>query len=212
MSDHASHPAATEHAMGPIPEADLQRAVSPYTRSERIWRVLWNYLGQPLMRVTFHNWYGVRRGLLRLFGASIGRDVRIRPSVLVEQPWNLTVGENSSIGDRAVIYCLGKVRIGANTSLSQMVHLCAGTHDYTQRDLPLLRPSIVIGDEVWLAADVFVGPSVTVADGVVVGARSSVFKDLPSWMVCAGSPARPLKPRQHPKAPPISAHTPGSKS
>ena len=179
----------------PAPTNDLSRAATPYTMSERIRRMLWNYLGQKLFRLTFHNWYGVRASILRLFGASIGRNTRLRPTVLIEQPWNLTIGDNSSIGDRAIIYCLGKVNLGNNVSLSQMVHLCAGTHDHTRSDLPLLRPPITIEREVWLAADVFVGPNVTVHEGAVVGARSSVFKDLPAWTVCAGTPAKPLKPR-----------------
>lgn len=171
------------------------RSVSPYTTREKVVRVLWVYLGQTIFRLTFHNWYGLRRGLLRLFGARIGRDVRLRPSVRIEQPWNLTIGDNSSIGDRSIIYCLGTVRIGRNVSLSQDVHLCAGTHDYTRTDLPLLRPPITIDDEVWLAADVFVGPEVTIGAGCVVGARSSVLKSLPAWKVCVGTPARPVKDR-----------------
>lgn len=183
-------------AGNPAPSAsDLERAATPYTTGERVRRVLWNYVGQTLFRFTFHNWYGCRASLLRVFGARVGRCTRIRPSVIVEQPWNLTIGDNSSVGDRAVLYCLGRVTLGRNVSLSQMVHLCAGTHDHTKRDLPLLRPPIVVGDEVWLAADVFVGPNVTIGEGCVVGARSSVFKDLPAWTVCAGTPARALKSR-----------------
>jgi putative colanic acid biosynthesis acetyltransferase WcaF len=192
-----SGPSAGHDANADTGEAfdPLARSVSPYTTREKIGRVLWNLVGQVLFRWTFHNWYGVRRGLLRLFGATIGHHVRLRPSVIIEQPWNLTIGDNSSIGDRAIVYCLGKVTLGNNVSLSQMVHLCAGTHDYTKSDLPLIRPSIVIEDEVWLAADVFIAPGVRVGRGTVVGARSSVFKDLPPWKVCAGSPAKPLKDR-----------------
>ncbi len=186
----------TSTPAGDAPDFDpLARSVSPYTTREKIGRVLWNTVGQTLFGFTFHNWYGVRNSLLRMFGATIGHSVRIRPSVIVEQPWNLAIGDNSSIGDRAIIYCLGKVSLGSNVSLSQMVHLCAGTHDYTKSDLPLLRPPIVIEDEVWLAADVFVAPSVRIGRGTVVGARSSVFKDLPPWKVCAGTPAKPIKDR-----------------
>lgn len=174
---------------------DLARAVTPYTQSERVKRILWNYLGQKLYRCTFHNWYEIRASILRAFGAKIGRNTRLRPTVLIEQPWNLTIGDNTSIGDRAIVYCLGKVSLADNVSLSQMVHLCAGTHDYTKSDLPLLRPPITIEREVWLAAEVFVAPNVTIHEGAVVGARSSVFKDLPAWTVCAGTPARALKPR-----------------
>lgn len=180
----------------PLADADpLARSVSPYTRREKVGRVLWWYLGQPAFRCTFHNWYGLRNAILRMFGAKVGSHVRLRPTVLIEQPWNLAIGDNSSIGDRAIVYCLGKVTLGSNVSLSQMVHLCAGTHDYTKSDLPLLRPPIVIEDEVWLAADVFVGPNVVVGRGTVVGSRSSVMKSLPAWKVCAGTPAKPIKDR-----------------
>lgn len=192
---HAPESGTTGSGAAAHPFDPLARSVSPYTTREKIGRVLWTLFGQVLFRWTFHNWYATRRGLLRLFGATIGNDVRIRPSVLVEQPWNLTIGDNSSIGDRAIIYCLGKVTLGNNVSLSQMVHLCAGTHDYTKSDLPLLRPPIVIEDEVWLAADVFVSANVRIGRGSVVGARSSVFKDLPPWKVYAGTPARPIKDR-----------------
>jgi putative colanic acid biosynthesis acetyltransferase WcaF len=60
---------------------------------------------------------------------------------------------------------------------------------------PLTIAPISIGSRCWIAADVFVGPGVTIADGTVVGARSSVFKDLPPWSVVAGSPAKVIRPR-----------------
>ncbi len=59
----------------------------------------------------------------------------------------------------------------------------------------MTRP-ITIGRRCWLAADVFVGPGVTIGDGAVLGARSSVFKDIPAWVVAAGTPARPLRERR----------------
>lgn len=192
MSEHGLKPSSEK----PVHKQDLARSISPYTRREKVMRAAWICIGQPVFRLTFHNWYALRRTLLRLFGAKVGQHVRLRPSVRVEQPWNLTIGDNSSIGDRSIVYCLGTVRIGRNVSLSQDVHLCAGTHDYTHSDLPLLRPPITIGDEVWLAADVFVGPDVEIGDGCVVGARSSVLKSLPPWKVCVGTPARPVKNRE----------------
>jgi len=41
---------------------------------------------------------------------------------------------------------------GAN--LSQNCHLCAGTHDFTRWDMPLVTRPIVIGENAWLGADV----------------------------------------------------------
>ncbi len=179
---------------GEHPDFD-RRAISPYTMREKVGRVLWNYIGQPLFRCTFHNWYGLRNAMLRVFGAKIGRPVRIRPSVRIEQPWNLSIGANSSIGDRAVVYCLGKVTIGDHVSVSQQAHLCAGTHDYSRPDLPLIRPSITIEDHAWIAADAFVGPGITVGEGAILGARGCAFKDLESWTIYGGNPAKAISPR-----------------
>ncbi len=79
--------------------------------------------------------------------------------------------------------------------MSQYSYLCAATHDYTQLSMPLVPKPIRVGSRAWIAADVFVGPGVTVGDGAVVGARSSVFRDVPSWTVVGGSPAKRLKRR-----------------
>jgi len=54
---------------------------------------------------------------------------------------------------------------------------------------------IAIEDQVWVAADVFVAPGVTIHQGAVVGARSSVFKDIPAWTVAVGNPAKPIRAR-----------------
>jgi putative colanic acid biosynthesis acetyltransferase WcaF len=116
--------------------------------------------------------------------------------VKTEIPWNLTIGSQAIIGDDVILYCLGPVTIGQRVTISQLGHLCAGTHDFTRPDFPLLRASIEIGDDVWLAADVFVGPGVKIGTGVVVGARSSVFQDLPPWQICVGTPAKPVKERK----------------
>jgi len=173
------------------------RSQSPYTLKERVGRVLWNSVGQRVFGLTFHNWYGARNALLRLFGARVGRPVRVRPSVIIEQPWNLSIGDNSSLGDRAIVYCLGPVTIGRHVSVSQGAHLCAGTHDYRRADMPLLRPPIVVEDYAWVAADAFVGPNVTVREGALLGARACAMKDLEAWSIYAGNPA--VKVRERPR-------------
>jgi putative colanic acid biosynthesis acetyltransferase WcaF len=176
--------------------AKEQRAESPYSSREKVARVLWMLGGSLLFRCTFHNWYGLRASLLRLFGASIGPRARVRASVTVEQPWNLSIGENSSVGDRAILYCLGKVTIGRNVSVSQGAHLCAGTHDYRKPDMPLIRPPIAIEDDAWIAADAFVGPGVVVGRGAILGARGVAMKSLEGGWVYAGNPAVKVRPRE----------------
>ncbi|MCL4197361.1 MAG: hypothetical protein KJZ69_07685 [Phycisphaerales bacterium] len=172
-----------------------QRHLSTWTTREKIGRVLWYWIEATLFRLSPRPMYRWRAWLVRRFGGEVHPTARLRSTVRIEVPWHLSVGAGSSVGDFAILYCLGPIRIGRGVTISQYAHLCAGTHDFTRRDMPLLRPPIVVEDEAWIAADAFVGPNVTIGEGCVVGARSSVFADLPPWSVCAGSPAKAVKPR-----------------
>jgi putative colanic acid biosynthesis acetyltransferase WcaF len=96
------------------------------------------------------------------------------------------------------VYNLGRISIGRRCTVSQYAHLCAGTHDHTRWSMPLLRPPITIGDDVWIAAEAFVGPGVTLGDGAILGARSSAFSNLSPWTIYVGTPAQPLKARPKP--------------
>jgi putative colanic acid biosynthesis acetyltransferase WcaF len=170
-------------------------AQSPYTFKEKVARILWATVQHLLFRTSFHNWYRWRRLLLSLFGAKLDPVVRIRRTVRVECPWNLSIGHDSTVGDRAILYCLGPVRIGSRTTISQGAHICAGSHDYTLRSLPLLRPPIEIGDDVWICADAFVGPDVKVGDGAILGARAVAMKSLEPWTIYSGNPMKAVRQR-----------------
>ena len=132
--------------------------------------------------------------LLRMFGARIGPNCRV-DGARIWLPWNLQMGEWSVIGGSAEIYNLGPVQIGANTVVSQRAYLCTAAHNYTRADFPLYSKPINVGDSAWIAAGAFIAPGVRIGEGAVVGAYSVVTKDVPRWMVCAGNPCRPIKPR-----------------
>lgn len=153
-----------------------------------------------LVRATAFRWspqfaYGFRRALLRLFGARVGRGVLLRPSVQVTYPWKVRIGDHAWIGDDAVLYSIDMIVIGAHAVVSQRSYLCAGYHDVDAPEFPIRGKPVVIEDGAWIATDVFVAPGVTVHRNAVVGARSSVFRDLPPGMVCHGSPCRPVRRR-----------------
>ena len=174
------------------------RNISPWTRGEKIRRLLWALVTVLLFRPSFHNWYGFRASLLRVFGARLGNNVRVRRTARIEIPWNLDIGDDVSIGDAAILYSLGPIKIGARSFLSQYAHLCAGSHDSQHADYPLLRPPITIGTDCWIAADAFVGPGVTVGAGAIVGAAAVAMKDVPDWTIVAGNPAKHVKDRPKP--------------
>jgi putative colanic acid biosynthesis acetyltransferase WcaF len=172
------------------------RQSSPWTFSQKAARVAWGTVQGTVFCFSPHNAYGWRAFLLKLFGAKLGQGVRIRRTVRVEIPWNLSVGDHSVVGDYAILYCLGPVTIGRFVTISQYAHLCAGTHETHTRRMELIRPPIKIGDDVWIAADAFVGPGVTIGDRTILGARASAFHDLPPDMVAVGSPAKAVKKRE----------------
>ena len=78
-------------------------------------------------------------------------------------------------------------------TLSQGAHLCAGTHDWQKPDRPLLRPPITIEADVWVCAEAFIGPSVTIGNNSIVGARAVVMKNVPSRVVVVGNPANVVR-------------------
>jgi putative colanic acid biosynthesis acetyltransferase WcaF len=176
---------------------DLSRFhLPPGFRGRPAWFVqLWWLVQALLFHTSPQVLFGWRRFLLRLFGARIGKGVLIRPSATITFPWKVTIGDYSWIGDDAVLYSLSDISIGSHTVVSQRAYLCAAGHDYTRISFDMLPGPVWIGNQVWIAADVFVGPGVTLAEGCLVGARSAVFHDLPAGMVCYGSPAKPVKPR-----------------
>lgn len=175
---------------------DIQsnRAVAKYSRVELFLRVLWGF-GRIAFRFSPRPCFGLRRFILRLFGASVGKNVNIYSSALIYYPWNLEIDDDSSIGEWALVYNLGPVRIGRRATISQRVHLCAGTHDYTNPTMPLMKPPITVGDDVWVCADAFVGPEVTVEANAIVAAGSVVVKNVSFGSIVGGNPAKFIKQR-----------------
>ena len=155
----------------------------------------WWLIQGTLFRMSPQFMYGFRRFLLRLFGAKIGKKVIIRPSVKITYPWKLSIGDYSWIGDQVDLYTLGNIIIGKNVVISQKSYLCTGSHDYLNEDFSIFQKPITIQDQVWVASDVFIAQGITIGEGSIVAARSSVFKDIPSNKICAGSPVKIIRER-----------------
>ena len=169
--------------------------VFPYTFQEYARRSAWEWVQRLFIRSSPRRAHSWRRFWLRRFGASMTPTSGTKSTTHIKHPWLLTMGRHSMISDGATIYNLGPVTIGDHTVISQDVYVCAGTHDYTRSNLPLLRPPIAIGSGVWICAGAFIGPGVTISDNSIVGARAVVMKDVPPGVVVAGNPAKVVKAR-----------------
>jgi putative colanic acid biosynthesis acetyltransferase WcaF len=168
-----------------------------FSLGNRLARAVWGTVWLLLFRTSprpFHRW---RALLLRLFGATLGRHVHVYPGVRVWAPWQLRIGDRVGIADGAIIYNMAMVSIGSNTTISQGAHLCCGSHNIDSSNFQLVTAPIVLGSHVWICADAFVAPGVSVAEGCVVGARAVLTKTIAEpWSVWVGNPAVPKRKRR----------------
>lgn len=187
-------PVESPPAGGAFFRLDLARA-SPYSRDEYMRKALWRLVQATVFRVSPARW---RAKWLRLFGAEVHPTANIKGSVRVHHPWLLRVGEQSSLGENVEVYNLGPIVIGDQTAISQNVHLCAGTHDWKNPAMPLVRAGITIGSGTWICADAFIGPDVRVGHNSIVAARAVVVKDVGDRVIVGGNPARVIGARETP--------------
>jgi putative colanic acid biosynthesis acetyltransferase WcaF len=166
-----------------------------FSLGNRVARAVWGIAHLLLIRWTPRPCHAWRALVLRIFGAKLGRNCHIYSGAKIWAPWNLEAGDECGVADGAIIYNQAPIRLGRRVVISQGSHLCTGTHDYEDPDFPLVAKPITVGDQAWIAAECFVHPGVTIGEGAVIGARSVITKDVPPWMVCAGNPCAPIKPR-----------------
>jgi putative colanic acid biosynthesis acetyltransferase WcaF len=159
-----------------------------------IWGVVYVILYRPSPRLA-HGW---RRMLLRLFGARIGDGAHPYPTAQIWAPWYLEMGKNSTLGEDVFCYNVATVRLGEGATVSLHAYLCAASRDIDRPGKPVIAAPITIGADAWVAAKCFIGPGVTIGEGAVVGARSTVTKDVAAFTVVAGSPPRVLRARNKP--------------
>jgi len=170
------------------------RADRKYSRREQCLRAAWEF-GRWLVRLSPHPCHAWRRGVLRLFGAKVGKQARVAASARILMPWNVEIGEWAAVGPEVFVYSLGKVRIGRRATVSYRTHICAGSHDFTDPTLPLIKPPVTICDDAWIGTEAFIGPGITVGAGAMVGARAVVVKDVEPRTLVAGHPARVIGER-----------------
>ncbi|MBY0313595.1 MAG: hypothetical protein K2W85_16140 [Phycisphaerales bacterium] len=194
-------------ASGEVPSDERLRSMnvanryaSPWSWRVRFGGVLWHVVWLLLFRPTPKPLTPWRVFLLRLFGAKISGKVYIAPDVKVKYPWNLEMHDRSCLAYGAEVYNLGYCVLGEHAVVTQLVYLCGGTHDLSEEDQRLVVGRIEIEDEAFVGARALILPGVKVGKGAVVGAGAVVSKDVPPWMIVAGNPARPVRPRFHPRS------------
>jgi putative colanic acid biosynthesis acetyltransferase WcaF len=137
----------------------------------------------------------LKRGVLRLFGASVGKGVVIKPEVKITFPWKLTLGDHVWLGEECWLLNLAPITIASNVCISQRAFLCTGNHDYKSPTFDLITEPIQVGEGAWVGAGAFVGPGVSIGSHAVLAAGSVATRDLEAYGIHQGNPAERVKAR-----------------
>lgn len=189
----------------PNPPTEAWVDLSNYTPGEyrpgrgRLTQVAWHFVSAVVFESSCLPISGLKRAILRAFGAKIGRNVTIKPNVRIKYPWRLSVGDHTWIGQESWIDNLGDVRLGSHVCLSQRAYLCCGGHDHRRRGFDLIVGDIALEDGSWVGAGAIVLGGVTVGANAIAAAGSVVTHDIPPAKIVGGVPARVLADR-HPPA------------
>jgi len=158
-------------------------------------RSAWFFLAEPIVRSAWIPSSALRVALLRLFGASVGKGVVIKPSVSVKYPWHLVMGDHCWIGERVWIDNLTTVRIESNVCISQGAYLCTGNHDWTDPHFGLMIAPIHLSEGAWVGARSILTPGSLLGRGAVAAAGAVVVGSIPDFQIYAGNPAKFIKMR-----------------
>lgn len=166
-----------------------------YKPGGAIKRVLWYFANVFFFICPLNPSSGIKKIILKMFGAKIGAGVVIKPGVNIKYPWKLSIGENSWIGEKVWIDNLEDVSIGKNCCLSQGVMLLCGNHNYKKEAFDLMIGSINIEDGVWIGAGAMLTPHTVCKTHAVLSVQSVGSGTLKSYSIYRGNPAVKIKDR-----------------
>ncbi len=146
--------------------------------------IIWQVIFKPIISCSLPGtiW---RKYILILFGAKLGKSIRLSPGIKIKMPWRLIIGDFSWIGEDVWIDNLSMVKISNNVCISQGVYFCTGNHDFKKINFDLTCKPITIDSESWIGSKVIIGPGNKIGRGSVIKMGSIITKDIPPQSIFA---------------------------
>ena len=173
-----------------IPVIDLSKSKGRREAWDRpAWQVyLWTAADSIFVTNPWQPSSGLRRKVLRSFGARIDQGVILRPRLRVKFPWKLLeIGARSWIGEDVWIHNQDEVVIGSDVVVSQGSFVTTGTHDF-RGDMSLMTRPILIEDGAWITSRCIVLSGSRIRRSALVLPGTVVRGEVPAAMVF-GTPA-----------------------
>ena len=150
--------------------------------------LLWYFVNLFFFRSGLMPFSVILVAILKLFGAKIGKDVRVKPGIHIKFPWKLELGDHSWLAD-CYIENLSPVIIGRNVCVSQEAMLLTGNHNYKKQGFDLMVEPITLEDGAWIGARAVVCPGVHVASHAILTVGSVATRSLEAYSIYQGNPA-----------------------
>jgi putative colanic acid biosynthesis acetyltransferase WcaF len=176
--------------MTPIIHSQTSQFDSPWSVSQRIKMLLWDYVWLLLCSWTPKPANPWRVFWLKVFGCKIYGKPFVHQRAIIQIPWNLILHDHACLGDRANAYSLGLIEIMEYATIAQEAYLCTGTHAFNKPAKNLITSPIKIGKHAFIGARSFIMPGIEIGEYAITGACSVVTKNVAPKLTVKGNPAK----------------------
>lgn len=163
----------------------------------RLKTVFWELVALKLRWTGYIPSHYVRRFVYRFWGIKIGKGSAVHMGAVFYYPRNISIGDDSIIGEGAVLDGRDKLVIGSHVDIASEVMIYNGEHDINDEKFKPVFSPVTIEDYVFIGPRVIILPGVTIHKGAVVGAGAVVTKDVEEFKVVGGVPAKEIGERQN---------------
>lgn len=147
--------------------------------------------------VSFVPLHTVRDIFYDLAGIKLGHDSTIHMWARFYDPRNITIGDDSIIGDHAFLDGRDKIKIGSHVDIASQVLIYNSEHDINSQDFHAINSPVEIGDYVFIGPRAIILPGVKIGKGAVVGAGAVVTHDVAEFTIVGGVPAVKIGERKN---------------
>ncbi|MNK00941.1 Maltose O-acetyltransferase [compost metagenome] len=138
----------------------------------------------------------IRRSVCAPLFKECGKNVNVEKNADFGTGADIIIGDNSGLGINCNIR--GPLKIGDNVMMGPNVRIITSTHVFDRIDIPMrlqggYKKGVVIGDDVWIGANVIILPGIKVGNGAIIAAGAIVTKIVPDYAIVGGNPAKIIR-------------------